>query len=182
MNGMEEFQNGSEGSFNSEEAESLVKECIDAVVGGDDYSQTHVNKWTASVVERTLSTLVKQGKPYKYMGKAYANANPAGQTGEALQVHGYMCCDAENRSWTPHSQLLLLGHNHGRQLHSQMGKPNHVLCGQCVRRGHPIIIPADAYCSCPPVTSRGSCNSTGHTLAMGLNYLCAFVFGFGFRQ
>ncbi|XP_059183768.1 dynein light chain Tctex-type 1-like [Centropristis striata] len=67
MTGMEEYHNGSEGSFNSEEADSLVKECIESVVGGDDYSQSQVNKWTASIVERCLTQLVKQGKPYKFI-------------------------------------------------------------------------------------------------------------------
>ncbi|AWO95647.1 Dynlt3 protein [Scophthalmus maximus] len=64
---MEEFHNGNEGSFNSEEADNIVKECIEGVVGADDYSQSLVNKWTASIVERCLTQLVKQGKPYKYM-------------------------------------------------------------------------------------------------------------------
>ncbi|TDG96091.1 hypothetical protein EPR50_G00235900 [Perca flavescens] len=64
---MEEYPNGNEGSFNSEEADGVVKECIEAVVGGDDYSVNQVNKWTASIVERCLTQLVKQGKPYKYI-------------------------------------------------------------------------------------------------------------------
>ncbi|CAN9498401.1 unnamed protein product [Ophioblennius macclurei] len=67
MTGMEEYQNGSEGSFSSDEADAIVKECIEGVVGKDDYSQNHVNKWTASIVERCLTQLVKQGKPYKYI-------------------------------------------------------------------------------------------------------------------
>lgn len=37
-------------------------------MGGGDYSQSQVNKWTASIVERCLTQLVKQGKPYKYIG------------------------------------------------------------------------------------------------------------------
>ncbi|XP_035533291.1 dynein light chain Tctex-type 1-like [Morone saxatilis] len=44
-----------------------VCQCIESVVGGDDYSQSQVNKWTASIVERCLTQLVKQGKPYKYI-------------------------------------------------------------------------------------------------------------------
>ena len=43
-------------------------QCIENVVGNDDYSQSLVNKWTASIVERCLTQLVKQGKPYKYIG------------------------------------------------------------------------------------------------------------------
>ncbi|XP_061571659.1 dynein light chain Tctex-type 3-like [Cololabis saira] len=64
---MEDFHSGAEGSFNSEEAESIVKECIEGVVGTDDYSQNLVNKWTAGIVERCLTQLVKQGKPYKFI-------------------------------------------------------------------------------------------------------------------
>lgn len=37
-------------------------------MGGEDYSQSQVNKWTASIVERCLTQLVKQGKPYKFIG------------------------------------------------------------------------------------------------------------------
>ncbi|KAM7365790.1 hypothetical protein PAMP_016695 [Pampus punctatissimus] len=73
---MEEYHNSSE--------------CIESVVGGDDYNQGQVNKWTASIVERCLTQLVKQGKPYNDV-----------------------CCDAENRSRPPHSELLLLGHHPG---------------------------------------------------------------------
>uniref|UniRef100_A0A3Q3J395 Dynein light chain Tctex-type 3 n=1 Tax=Monopterus albus TaxID=43700 RepID=A0A3Q3J395_MONAL len=58
----------SEGSFSSEEADAIVKECIESVIGGDDYNQNQVNKWTATIVERCLTQLVRQGKPYKYIG------------------------------------------------------------------------------------------------------------------
>ncbi|XP_033936114.1 dynein light chain Tctex-type 3-like [Pseudochaenichthys georgianus] len=68
MTTMEEYNSGSESSFHSEEADSIVKECIEGVVGNDDYSQSLVNKWTAGIVERCLTQLVKQGKPYKYIG------------------------------------------------------------------------------------------------------------------
>ncbi|XP_023285553.1 dynein light chain Tctex-type 3-like [Seriola lalandi dorsalis] len=67
MTGTMEYHNGNEGSFNSEEADNIVKECIENILGSDDYSQSLVNKWTASIVERCLTQLVKQGKPYKYI-------------------------------------------------------------------------------------------------------------------
>lgn len=38
-------------------------------MGGADYSQAQVNKWTAAVVERCLSQLLKQAKAYKYIGR-----------------------------------------------------------------------------------------------------------------
>ncbi|XP_003966694.1 dynein light chain Tctex-type 3-like [Takifugu rubripes] len=64
---MEEYHNPNEGSFNAEEADTIVKECIENIIGGTDYSQNQVNKWTASIVERCLAQLVKQGKAYKYI-------------------------------------------------------------------------------------------------------------------
>ncbi|XP_049609720.1 dynein light chain Tctex-type 3 [Syngnathus scovelli] len=62
---MDEYHN--EGSFNSEEADNIVKECIETVVGGDDYNQNLVNKWTSAIVERCLIQLVKLGKQYKFI-------------------------------------------------------------------------------------------------------------------
>ncbi|XP_068446959.1 dynein light chain Tctex-type 3-like [Clinocottus analis] len=67
MTGMEEYNTGSESSFNSEEADNIIKECIESVVGADDYNQSLVNKWTAGIVERCLTQMVKQGKAYKYI-------------------------------------------------------------------------------------------------------------------
>lgn len=45
-----------------------VLQCIEGIVAGDDYDQSQVNKWTAGIVERCLTQLVKQSKPYKYIG------------------------------------------------------------------------------------------------------------------
>ncbi|XP_061688061.1 dynein light chain Tctex-type 3-like [Syngnathoides biaculeatus] len=62
---MDEHQNG--GSFNTEEADNIVKECIDSVVGNNDYNQNLVNKWTSAIVERCLTQLVKLGKQSKFI-------------------------------------------------------------------------------------------------------------------
>ncbi|XP_061924942.1 dynein light chain Tctex-type 1-like isoform X3 [Entelurus aequoreus] len=43
------------------------EECIEGVIGGTDYSQSKVNQWTASIVEQSLTHLVKQVKPFKYI-------------------------------------------------------------------------------------------------------------------
>ncbi|KAI4899886.1 hypothetical protein NFI96_012082 [Prochilodus magdalenae] len=64
---MEEYHSGDEVSFNPDEASNAVKECIEGVIGGVDYSQNKVNQWTASIVEHSLTQLVKQGKPFKYI-------------------------------------------------------------------------------------------------------------------
>nr|XP_019603394.1 PREDICTED: dynein light chain Tctex-type 3 [Rhinolophus sinicus] len=53
--------------FNAEEAHNIVKECIDGVLGGEDYDQDNINQWTASIVEQSLAHLVKLGKAYKYI-------------------------------------------------------------------------------------------------------------------
>ena len=40
--------------FNADEAHNIVKECIDGVLGGEDYNQNNINQWTASIVEQSL--------------------------------------------------------------------------------------------------------------------------------
>ncbi|KAF5890017.1 dynein light chain tctex-type 3, partial [Clarias magur] len=64
---MEEFNSGDEVGFSPDDASNAVKECIEGVIGGVDYSQNKVNQWTASIVEHSLTQLVKQGKTFKYI-------------------------------------------------------------------------------------------------------------------
>uniref|UniRef100_A0AAY4C444 Dynein light chain Tctex-type 1 n=2 Tax=Denticeps clupeoides TaxID=299321 RepID=A0AAY4C444_9TELE len=64
---MEEYHSGDEVAFNPDEASNCVKECIESIIGGVDYSQNKVNQWTASIVELSLTQLVKQGKPFKFI-------------------------------------------------------------------------------------------------------------------
>ncbi|XP_063068244.1 dynein light chain Tctex-type 3 isoform X1 [Engraulis encrasicolus] len=45
----------------------LLPQCIEGIIGGVDYSQNKVNQWTATIVEHSLTQLVKQGKPFKYI-------------------------------------------------------------------------------------------------------------------
>lgn len=44
-------------------------QCIEGVLGGTDYNQSKVNQWTAGIVEHSLTHLVKQGRPFKYIGE-----------------------------------------------------------------------------------------------------------------
>ncbi|XP_004405688.1 PREDICTED: dynein light chain Tctex-type 3 [Odobenus rosmarus divergens] len=53
--------------FNADEAHNIVKECIDGVLGGEDYNQNNINQWTANIVEQSLTHVVKLGKAYKYI-------------------------------------------------------------------------------------------------------------------
>ncbi|XP_043853505.1 dynein light chain Tctex-type 3 [Dromiciops gliroides] len=65
---MEDYQpHHDEIGFNADEAHNIVKECIDAILGGVDYNQNNVNQWTAAIVEQSLTHLVKLGKTYKYI-------------------------------------------------------------------------------------------------------------------
>ncbi|XP_061698058.1 dynein light chain Tctex-type 3 [Syngnathoides biaculeatus] len=64
---MDEYNNGDEVVFNADEATNNVKECIEGVIGGVDYSQSKVNQWSAAIVEHSLTHLVKQGRPFKYI-------------------------------------------------------------------------------------------------------------------
>ncbi|KAM7339373.1 hypothetical protein ACRRTK_002857 [Alexandromys fortis] len=56
-----------EGGFDPEEAHDAVRECVDAVLGGEDYSHDHAPRWTAGIVERSLARLAKAGGAYKYV-------------------------------------------------------------------------------------------------------------------
>ncbi|ELW65803.1 Deoxyuridine 5'-triphosphate nucleotidohydrolase, mitochondrial [Tupaia chinensis] len=65
---MEEYhRHCDEVGFNADEAHNIVKECVDGVLGGEDYNQNNINQWTASIVEQSLTHLVKLGKAYKYI-------------------------------------------------------------------------------------------------------------------
>uniref|UniRef100_UPI0037E969DD dynein light chain Tctex-type 3-like n=1 Tax=Semicossyphus pulcher TaxID=241346 RepID=UPI0037E969DD len=64
---MEEYNSGDEVIFSADEANVTVKECIEGVIGGTDYDQSKVNQWTANIVEHSLTHLVKQGRPFKYI-------------------------------------------------------------------------------------------------------------------
>ncbi|KAJ8787775.1 hypothetical protein J1605_005677 [Eschrichtius robustus] len=66
---MEEYHRPcDEVGFSADEAHNIVKECIDGVLGGEDYNHNNINQWTASIVEQSLAHLVKLGKAYKYIG------------------------------------------------------------------------------------------------------------------
>ncbi|XP_037361553.1 dynein light chain Tctex-type 3-like [Talpa occidentalis] len=53
--------------FNADEAHNIVKECIDGILGGEEYNQININQWTPSIVDQSLVHLVKLGKAYKYI-------------------------------------------------------------------------------------------------------------------
>uniref|UniRef100_A0A3P9QGQ3 Dynein light chain Tctex-type 3 n=1 Tax=Poecilia reticulata TaxID=8081 RepID=A0A3P9QGQ3_POERE len=44
-----------------------LPQCIEGVIGGTDYNHNKVNQWTANIVEHSLTHLVKQGRPFKYI-------------------------------------------------------------------------------------------------------------------
>ncbi|XP_024144988.1 dynein light chain Tctex-type 1 isoform X1 [Oryzias melastigma] len=135
---MEDFHNGNEGSFNSEETDGIVKECIENVVGGDDYSANLVNKWTAGIVERCLAQLVKQGKPYKYI----VTCAVMQKTGAGLHTANSCYWDTAMDVFFRSGQIggnrrlcLRQKSSSMRKLHREVGEPHHVLRGQRVCGG-----------------------------------------------
>uniref|UniRef100_A0ABI0NM10 Dynein light chain Tctex-type 3 n=2 Tax=Bos taurus TaxID=9913 RepID=A0ABI0NM10_BOVIN len=65
---MEEYHRPcDEVGFNADEAHNIVQECIDGVLGGEDYNQNNIDQWTANIVEQSLAHLVKLGKAHKYI-------------------------------------------------------------------------------------------------------------------
>ncbi|XP_072363598.1 dynein light chain Tctex-type 1-like [Scyliorhinus torazame] len=64
---MEEYQSGEETAFIVDEISGIIKESIEAAIGGNAYQPSRVNQWTTSVVELCLSQLTKLGKPFKYI-------------------------------------------------------------------------------------------------------------------
>ncbi|XP_027140305.1 dynein light chain Tctex-type 1 [Larimichthys crocea] len=63
---MDDYQTEEETVFVVEKWQ-IIKESIEAVIGGNAYQHSRVNHWTTSVVEQCLSQLSKLGKPFKYI-------------------------------------------------------------------------------------------------------------------
>uniref|UniRef100_A0A672HJX2 Dynein light chain Tctex-type 1 n=1 Tax=Salarias fasciatus TaxID=181472 RepID=A0A672HJX2_SALFA len=57
----------SQTAFVVEDVRDIIKESIEATIGGNSYQQSRVNQWSSSVVEQCLSQLSKLGKPFKYI-------------------------------------------------------------------------------------------------------------------
>ncbi|XP_071335465.1 dynein light chain Tctex-type 1 isoform X1 [Trachinotus anak] len=64
---MDEYQIEEETAFVVEEVSKIIKESVEAAIGGNAYQHSRVNQWTTSVVEQCLSQLSKLGKPFKYI-------------------------------------------------------------------------------------------------------------------
>ncbi|KAM5180988.1 dynein light chain Tctex-type 3 [Mantella aurantiaca] len=62
-----EDQHKAEITFSADEASSIVKECVDVILGGVDYDEGRVNEWMSAVVEQSLTHLVKMEKTFKYI-------------------------------------------------------------------------------------------------------------------
>uniref|UniRef100_A0A3P8WSN2 Dynein light chain Tctex-type 1 n=1 Tax=Cynoglossus semilaevis TaxID=244447 RepID=A0A3P8WSN2_CYNSE len=64
---MDEYQTEEETAFIVEDVSKIIKESVEAAIGGSTYQHSRVNQWTTSVVEQCLSQLSKLGKPFKYI-------------------------------------------------------------------------------------------------------------------
>ncbi|XP_075706880.1 dynein light chain Tctex-type 3 isoform X2 [Rhinoderma darwinii] len=65
---MEDHQHKAENTFTGDEASTIVKECVDVILGGVDYDESRINEWMSAVVEQSLTHLVKMEKAFKYIG------------------------------------------------------------------------------------------------------------------
>ena len=64
---MDDYQTEEENTFVVEEVTALIKECVEASIGGAAYQLSKINQWTNTVVEQCLNQLTKLGKPFKYI-------------------------------------------------------------------------------------------------------------------
>ncbi|XP_035000657.1 dynein light chain Tctex-type 1 [Pleuronectes platessa] len=64
---MDEYQTEEETTFVVDEVSKVIKESVEAAIGGNTYQHSRVNQWTTGVVEQCLSQLSKLGKPFKYI-------------------------------------------------------------------------------------------------------------------
>lgn len=56
-----------ETQFVVDEVSNIIKESIEATIGGNSYAHAKVSQWTNSVVESCLASLTKLQKPFKYI-------------------------------------------------------------------------------------------------------------------
>lgn len=107
---------------------------VENTLGAASYQNNKVNQWTSSVVEQCLNQLTKLGKPFKYIGElGYSLIVPHTEGLRRRERGGYDCVrtftsqrisifllilfsklsnNAEDRCWTAHSELVLLGQLH----------------------------------------------------------------------
>ncbi|KAI0209784.1 Dynein light chain Tctex-type 1 [Lamellibrachia satsuma] len=64
---MDDFQSSEETAFVVDEVSNIIKESIEAAIGGNAYQHNKVNQWTSNVVEQCLNQLTKLAKPFKYI-------------------------------------------------------------------------------------------------------------------
>ena len=62
-----DFASGEDTAFVYDEISNIIKEAIEATIGGNSYQHNKVNQWTSNVVEQCLNQLTKLGKPFKYI-------------------------------------------------------------------------------------------------------------------
>ncbi|XP_065185014.1 dynein light chain Tctex-type 1-like [Sycon ciliatum] len=56
-----------EATFVAEEVTQLVMDVIEPLLAGSNYQHNRINQWSSAVVEQSLNSLTKLGKPFKYI-------------------------------------------------------------------------------------------------------------------
>ncbi|KAL5266508.1 hypothetical protein ACHWQZ_G003779 [Mnemiopsis leidyi] len=54
-----DFATGEDTAFVYDEISNIIKEAIEATIGGNSYQHNKVNQWTSNVVEQCLNQLTK---------------------------------------------------------------------------------------------------------------------------
>ncbi|UJR13732.1 hypothetical protein I4U23_000742 [Adineta vaga] len=62
-----EMMKGDDPAFVVDEISSIVKSTIERVIGGKTYEHNQVNRWSADIVDQTLTELTNLKKPFKYI-------------------------------------------------------------------------------------------------------------------
>ncbi|TNN18276.1 Dynein light chain Tctex-type 1 isoform 2 [Schistosoma japonicum] len=55
--------------FSPEETETIIKKCIQNIIGSNAYTSESAKEWAKTIVDNCRNDLVKLGKPFKYVGK-----------------------------------------------------------------------------------------------------------------
>lgn len=59
--------------FVIDETSKLIQETIERIIGSNSYQQNKINRWTADIVDQTLTELTSLDKPFKYIVQAVSD-------------------------------------------------------------------------------------------------------------
>ena len=117
--GDDNWQNSEEMAFIPEQVEPMLTSVLTAVLANEVYDEAKVANWVDLICDKSMETLTKLNKPFKYIG-AYLH-----YAGRIKCCCSYLYHNTKKRCGHPHRSILFLGHKvllqitHIRQLCSQ---------------------------------------------------------------